>query len=540
MQRHRRQLLQCAPGLVAAGLPWSTLLMHGAAAAAAKPLGKPQPFDFDWLIKRAHDVADTPYKPPKSTLPPPIASLDWDRWQSIRFRPEKSLWADAKLRFEARFFHLGFTVKTPVHLYEIVDGQAQELAYDSAMFDYGKSGVHAGELPKDLGFAGFRLLFDGDWVRDLAAFQGASYFRAVGIEKQFGQSARGLAIDCGMSKPEEFPNFIAYWLERPQPGSRSVNVYGLLDSPSVAGAYRFVLSPPGASGTGLGADFVMDIDAVLYPRQAIERIGVAPLTAMYQVGENDHRMANDWRAEIHDVDGLQLWTGSGEWIWRPLVNPASIKVNSYFDNDPRGFGLLQRDRIFDHYQDDGVFYDRRPSVWVEPKGKWGKGAVMLVELPTPDETFDNIVAFWNPEKAPAAGDELHFGYKLYWGAQMPVTPPLATVIATRTGIGGVVGLPRPYYAYRFVVDFAGGELATLDPSAKVEPVIEASRGKIEITSARPLDDVHGRRAMFDLKPTDDSTEPINLRLYLKLGERTLSETWFYQWVPPPPAERTYR
>jgi periplasmic glucans biosynthesis protein len=532
MQRHRRQLLQCAPALLAAGLPWSALLAHAAAAAAAQPLGKPQPFDFDWLIRRAHDVAGLPYRPPKTTLPPPIASLDWDRWQSIQFRPEKSLWADAKLRFQARFFHLGFTIKTPVHLYEVANGKAQELAYDGAMFDYGKSGVHAGALPKDLGFAGFRLLFDNDWVRDVAAFQGASYFRAVGGEKQFGQSARGLAIDTGMAKPEEFPNFIAYWLERPQPGAASVNVYGLLDSPSVAGAYRFVLAP--------GDDFLMDIDAVLYPRQPIERIGIAPLTAMYQVGENDHRMANDWRPEIHDVDGLQLWTGSGEWIWRPLVNPSSIKVNSYFDQDPRGFGLLQRDRNFDHYQDDGVFYDRRPSVWVEPKGKWGKGAVMLVELPTPDETFDNIVAFWHPEEQAKAGDELRFGYKLYWGEKMPNTPPLATVVATRDGVGGIVGLPRPYYSYRFVVDFAGGELAGLDEHAAVEPVIEASRGTIELTSARTLAEISGRRAIFDLKPSDDSTEPINLRLYLRLGDRTLSETWFYQWVPPPVAERKFQ
>ena len=532
MQFHRRQLLKCAPALLATGMPASWLLLAADAAQAAKPLGRPEPFDFERLIKRARALAAAPYRAPSTQLPAPIASLDWDRWQSIQFRNDKSLWADAKLRFQARFFHLGFTVKLPVRMYEVVNGKAQELAYDSAMFDYGHSGVVPGELPKDLGFAGFRLLFDDDWVRDVAAFQGASYFRAVGGEKQYGQSARGLAIDSGMSKPEEFPNFIAYWLERPQPGAGAVAVYGLLDSPSISGAYRFVLAP--------GDVFSMDIDAVLFPRQPIDRIGIAPLTAMYLVGENDHRIANDWRPEIHDVDGLQLWTGSGEWIWRPLVNPESIKVNSYVDDDPRGFGLIQRDRLFDHYQDDGVFYDRRPSVWVEPKGRWGKGAVMLVELPTLDETNDNIVAFWHPDLPPRPGDEIRVGYKLYWGAQMPVTPPLATVRATWTGIGGVVGLPRPYYSHRFVIDFAGGELGQLDEHAPVEPMIEASRGKVEITSARPLEEIKGRRVMFDLRPVDDSTEPINFKVYLRAGDKLLSESWFYQWVPPPPAGRDYK
>ena len=529
MQERRRALLKSAPALLAA-LSWAAGPVR--ARAALKPLGARQPFDYAWLKGHARELAGKAYRAPPSTLPKPLASLDWDRWQSIQYRPEHSLWAEQRLRFQARFFHLGFTIKSPVRMYEVVDGQAQELAYDSAMFDYGRSGVRPGELPKDLGFAGFKLLFDNDWVRDVAAFQGASYFRAVGREKQFGQSARGLAIDTGMSHPEEFPNFVAYWLERPQPGSPTVTVYGLLDSPSVAGAYRFILGP--------GENFVMDVDAALYPRKPIEQLGVAPLTAMYQCGENDRRMANDWRPDIHDVDGLQLKTGSGEWIWRPLVNPATIHVNSYFDENPRGFGLMQRDHDFDHYQDDGVFYDRRPSVWVEPKGDWGKGAVMLVELPTPDETFDNIVAFWRPAETPRAGEELLFAYRLTWGTNPPsAQPAAATVRATRTGIGGIVGQPRPYFSWRFAIDFAGGELASLDPRAAVEPVIEASRGRVEITSARPLASIQGWRALFDLKPVDDSTEPINLRMYLRLAGKPLTETWMYQWTPPPAAERKF-
>jgi glucans biosynthesis protein len=310
-----------------------------------------------------------------------------------------------------------------------------------------------------------------------------------------------------------------------------LTLYALLNSASIAGAYRLDLTP--------GANLVMDVDAALYPRNSVARLGIAPLTSMYQHGENDRRMAHDWRPEIHDSDGLALFTGAGEWMWRPLVNPRGIRVNSYVDENPRGFGLLQRDRDFDHYQDDSVFYERRPSLWVEPKAGWGKGAVQIVELPAPDETYDNIVAFWNPAEKVEPGQELLFSYRLYWGTRMPFGSPLAEAVATRTGIGGIVGQKRSHFSWRFAVDFAGGELAAIDKDAAVEPVITTSRGRIEITSARPQKEINGYRAMFDLKPIDESVEPIDLRLYLRLNGQSLTETWTYQWTPPPPAERHY-
>ena len=280
------------------------------------------------------------------------------------------------------------------------------------------------------------------------------------------------------------------------------------------------------------------------PANRSSDVGLAPLTSMFLCGENDRRMSADYRPEIHDSDGLSIWTGAGEWIWRPLVNPTSVRSNFFVDDNPRGFGLLQRDQNFDHYQDDGAFYDRRPSVWIEPQAGphgagWGKGAVQLVEIPTLDETFDNIVAFWHPDETLQAGQPFHFAYKLYWCRKLPVAEHLATVRATRTGIGGVVGQPRTYYSRRFVIDFAGGPFEKLARGAKVEPIITASRGKVETTSARPLDAIHGSRTIFDLKPTDDSVEPINLRLYLRSDNHTLTETWLYQWTPPPPADRKF-
>ena len=493
---------------------------------ALKLLGKPQPFDYAWLKGQARSLASAAFRPAQESLPDALKRLDWDQYQDIRYRADHALWTPDRLQFRVKFFHLGLFYKTPVRIFEVVDGSAQELAYDPAMFDYGKSGVAGARLPSDLGFAGFNVLFHTDPVRDIVAFLGASYFRAVGGEMQYGLSARGLAIDAGMSRPEEFPDFTSFWLERPARDSGQLVVYALLNSPSIAGAYRFIILP--------AATLVMDVDAALYPRREIEHLGVAPLTSMYLHGENDRRVANDWRPEIHDSDGLALWTGRGEWIWRPLVNPKILRMNAFLDDNPRGFGLLQRDRSFDHYQDDGVFYERRPSLWVEPKSGWGRGSVQLVELPTPDETFDNIVAFWNPAEKPRSGQELLFGYRLYWGSNMPVSPPLAQVAATRTGIGGIVGQKRKYLSWRFVVDFSGGNLSMLGNDTPVEPVITASRGQIELASARPMHEIRGYRAMFDLKPEDSSGAPVDLRLYLRAGGQPLTETWLYQWTPPEP------
>ena len=418
-------------------------------------------------------------------------------------------------------------------MYEVVNSQARPILYDPAMFDLRESGLNPRALRRDLGFAGLRVHSHTDLDNDIVAFLGASYFRAVGGEKQYGLSARGLAIDTGLDRPEEFPSFEAFWLERPEGATSRLTVYALMDSPSIAGAYRFDITP--------GATLVMDVDAALYPRREIERLGIAPLTSMFVYGENDRRMAHDWRPEIHDSDGLAIWTGTGERLWRPLLNPALSRVNSYLDDDLRGFGLLQRDRDFDHYQDDGAYYNRRPSAWIEPKAlgnrRWGKGAVQLVEIPTATETFDNIVTFWSPADTPQPGQELLVLYRIHWGGRAPFDPPLGQVVATRTGVGGTVGQKRKHFSWRFTIDFVGGQLATLGKSAKVEAVVTASRGVIDLPLAQPQAELQGYRALFDLRPTDDSVEPIDLRLYLRLGHEALTETWVYQWTPLSAAQR---
>jgi periplasmic glucans biosynthesis protein len=269
----------------------------------------------------------------------------------------------------------------------------------------------------------------------------------------------------------------------------------------------------------------------LFFRADISRLGVAPLTSMYWYGENERRKAADWRPEIHDNDGLALWTGKGERIWRPLNNPPQVTTNSFADNNPRGFGLMQRDRDFADYEDDGAFYNKRPGIWVEPKGNWGAGAVQLVEIPTDDEIHDNIVAYWRPDGDIRAGDTQSFDYRLYWQDGEPAYPKaIANVVATRLGRGGVPGqIPWPRDKHKFVVDFTGGALTQMQQRFDVTPVTSTSRGKIDNGYVIKVVGTDRWRALFDLQL--DGNAPVDLRLYLKLGNKTLSETWLYQYYP---------
>lgn len=514
----RRELLNRLFALAAWGALNPLLTYAPSVSAAGKARGKP--FSKEWLRAEAQRLSQKPFVAPDVKLPDWVANLDWDGYQSIRFKSDHSLWRKEKLPFQARLFHLGLFFKHPVTISEVVDGVAHPIHFSPDLFEYGKK-LKVPRSSADLGFAGFRVHTQENFDLDMFSFLGASYFRAVGGTKQYGLSARGLAIDTGMDRPEEFPEFRSFWLERPQPNSDTVTIHALLDSPSITGAYTFDVTPGGTT--------IMEVETHLFPRTAIERIGIAPLTSMYQHGENDHRVADDFRPEIHDSDGLALWTGADEWIWRPLVNPRFMRVNSYLDENPRGFGLLQRDRDFNNYLDDGAYYDKRPSCWVETIGAWGKGAVQMVEIATSDETFDNIVAFWNPAEPVEPGRELTFKYRLYWGSNIPIHTSAAEVIATRLGVGGIPGQKKTVPSRKFVIDFRGGRLGELVKDAKVEPVITTSRGKIIDPAARPIKELNGWRCNFDL--VVEGGEPVDLRCFLRDEQGALTETWLYQWTP---------
>jgi glucans biosynthesis protein len=511
---------------ILAGIPASFALTAWPSWASMpeRQLGRPELFDFNALRDRAKSLAAKSYVAPKAPVPDIVDKIDFDVVQKIKFRADKALWDDSHGPFPVRLFHLDKFNALPVQINLLADGKAQRVLYSADDFDYGSTGL-AAKLPPDLGYSGFRVMDSGKADTDWLAFQGASYFRSSGQENQYGGSARGIAVNTVGASKEEFPRFVEFWIAEPEPNRPTITIYALLDGPSLSGAYQFVANKQ--TGT------VMDVQAELFIRSDIAQLGMAPLTSMYWFGENDRHFATDWRPEIHDSDGLSLWTGKGERIWRPLIDPPSLLTNSFLDENPKGFGLLQRDRSFANYQDDGAFYNRRPSMWIEAKGGWGAGSVQLVEIPTQDEIHDNIVAYWMPKKTVKAGDELSFAYRLFWQDDAPDVPTdIGHVTATRIGRGGVPGHPSPEDAnsWKFVIDFAGGPLAKMAPRFDVTPVVTTSRGKVVNPYVVKVVGTDRWRAAFDINAP--GKERIDLRCFLRLGNDTLTETWLYQYFPP--------
>jgi glucans biosynthesis protein len=476
--------------------------------------GPPQPFSFAALDEVARRLAQGPYAPKSTAWGDRLKSLDFDALGQITYRSEAALWKGDTDIGSVEFFHLGRYARAPVAIHEVADGQAREVVYDRTLFQIPTDNP-AQALPANLGFAGFRVMnphAEGDWI----AYLGASYFRAADPFNQYGLSARGLAIDTGAETPEEFPIFSAFWLERTPDG---LLVHALLEGPSVTGAYR-IAHQRGPDG------LVQAIEARLNFRAAIHSLGVAPLTSMYWYGADDRPASADWRPQIHDSDGLSLWTGTGERIWRPLTDPPRVTTNTFLDRDPKGFGLMQRDRLFTDYQDDGAFYERRPSAWVEPVQPWGPGRVQLVELPTHGETEDNIVAFWTPERAVQSGDSLTVAYNLHWAAREPAPPGVAQVAATWRGRGGRPGQPPAPHLRKYVVDFEGGRLDALNRQSGVVPVVTLSAGEPIDAAAYPVVGTGRWRLMFDVAPPPSGA--LDLRAFLRLGEEALTETWIEQ------------
>jgi glucans biosynthesis protein len=493
-------------------------LFKVSSAEAALPLQPGEPFTFDLLKERARRLAAAPYVPPRVAHQDVLQTIDFESYQTISFKPEMTLWP-APSAFPVRLFHLGRYFQEPVRIRVVEEGVAREIRYDRNIFRYADPNL-AARLPDDLGFAGFRFM-EPSGKADWLSFLGASYFRADGAEGQYGLSARGLAIDSGLPTPEEFPRFSEFWLHRPAADAHAVVIDSLLESASCTGVYRFTVSRPGP--------VIMDVEANLFMRRPVTRLGIAPLTSMFWYGEANRHGATDWRPEVHDSDGLALWTGKGERIWRPLNNPDIVRTSSFVDENPKGFGLLQRDRDFEDYEDDGAFYEKRPSVWVEPLTSWGAGEVQLVELPTDDEIHDNIVAYWKPARAIAPGDEITLSYRLHWVSQEPFPPVVGRAVATRIGRGGIPGQPRPPGKMKFVIDFEGGVLDGLEQRYDLEPVITASRGSIEGAYVIKVVGTERWRVVFDLGA--EGKEPVELRCYVRLNSRVLTETWLYQYLP---------
>ena len=501
--------------------PLSSLLPALALAVAFTAVSAPGialGFGFNDVAQRAAQLAATSYKTPSEKLPAALQALTYDQYRDIRFKPQRAWWRAAKLPFELMFFHEGLYYNEALRIHEILPDGTREIHFDPSMFDYGGNRIDHRAL-RGLGFAGFRVHYAINSPRykdEVMVFLGASYFRALGKDQRYGISGRGLAIDTGLMSGEEFPRFTEFWIERPAPSARELRIYGLLDSPRAAGAFRFLLKP--------GAETVVDVRARLFLRQNVAKLGLAPLTSMYYFGENDRRGIDDYRPEVHDSDGLSIEAGTGEWIWRPLIDPKRLLVTSFSVTNPLGFGLMQRDRAFGSYEDLEARYDLRPSVWVEPKGRWGAGRIELVQIPTPDETNDNIVAFFTPDNPPPPGEPLDLEYRMLWQKDSETRPPLAWVAQTRRGHGY---LRKPDDSIALMVDFEGAALRKLPAVAAVQAVVTADPN-VDVIESNTIhnDATGGWRLALRVKRRDDK-KPGELRAFLRSGNATLSETWSY-------------
>ncbi len=492
-------------------LPFAFLLFMPTTALVAEAR-----FGFDNVAESARKAAAEPFKPPQS-VPDYLVDIGYDDYRDIRFDPGQSLWRDSG-RFQVQFIHPGLYYKYPVAINVVDSKGTQRVPFATKMFTYGRN-KFADKISADLGFAGFRLAYPLNKKNEfnhVIVFAGASYFRAVARNQVFGLSARGLAIDTGLPSGEEFPFFREFWLERPTRDAQTARIYALLDSQSLTGAYEFVVHP--------GDRTLVNVRLRLFERKRSKELGIGPLTSMFFYGEERPRPAGDWRPEVHDSDGLMIASATGEWIWRPLGNPQKLRL-SYFDSEnPRGFGLLQRDRDFHDYEDLETRHELRPNAWIVPTGSWGKGQVKLVEIPSQKEANDNIVAYWIPRNLPAQGQPIDFAYQISFQTEEPNNAAHGRAVATRLGAGDKDD------AKRFVIDFEGGRLKSLPPDSAVKAVISLGPdGQLLQQTVIKNPVTGGWRLAFQVRTPKD--KPLELRAFLQHKKDTLSETWSYQLEP---------
>jgi glucans biosynthesis protein len=478
---------------------------------------------FDDVGARARQLAEKPFvAQPKPVVASPAASdaLTYDQYRDIRFRPDHSLWRDQSLPFEVQFFHPGFVNTGTVKINEVTaDGALREIPATTANFDYGHNKPPS---VAPAGYSGLRVHFpinNAAHKDEVIVFQGASYFRAVGKDQRYGLSARGLAVDTVGAGAEEFPRFTEFWLEKPAANATSLTITALLDSKSVTGVYRFVVTP--------GQDTLVDVQSRLYLRKNVTTLGIAPLTSMFFSGENQPQ-PGDFRPEVHDSDGLMVETGNGEWLWRPLSNPKRILTTSFAMPSLKGFGLMQRDRAYTSYEDDEARYELRPSAWITPVGDWGPGRVELVQLNTVDETNDNIVAYWVPARLPAAGQPLDFAYRMRWQGNEQQHPPGAWATQSRSGRSfATLGKGEE----QVIVDFAGPALASLPADAAVKAVVTGAANVDIVSTNCYRNEANGTWRVAIRFKQRQLDQPVELRAFLQHGNDILSETWTHV-IPP--------
>lgn len=509
--------------MLALGLSAAAVMTHSGASAqtpsfletALQTIGDGQAFDPGKLLDIARLLAQRPYVAPEDDLPADLGSLTYEQYVSIHARPESLLWRGEGRGFTIEPLHRGFVFATPIRVFAVSDGQSQAIQYNRDHFIFGD--ITPPEQGRDLGFSGFRVFTDvpGEDRREIAIFQDATFFRAIAKGQTYGIHARTLMLRPADSKGEELPRFRAFWIERPQTGSGALVIHALLDSESVAGVVRFTLRH--------GDIAITDVEMTLIPRTPLEHIGIGGMTANFLFGEIRPTTNSDTRVAVHDIDGLQIHNGRDEWLWRPVTNPDNLRISSFLDTNPRGFGLLQRKRDFLAFQDDVQRFERRPSLWVEPLQDWGEGSVQLIEVPSNAQANANIIAYWRPKAVLNAGEETSFACRLLWCWSVPDRPDIAFVMGTR------IGTLQNGRARRFAVSFRGKLLADAALTATIKPSLSASHGTVSNVQQWFYPDRQFARVLFTLEPGNETGS--ELRLSLQAGDKTISEAWLFRWTP---------
>lgn len=520
-----------------------------AAALSGAGIVSAEDFSFESLKASARRTAAQPHQAEKHELAEYWKNLTYDQHRDIRFKMGSGLWAKDKLPFSIDFFHPGWTAKKTVEIHEVVDGMSSPLVFDRSLFDYGKQPVPDGTPPPP-GYAGWRARFhlnSPEYMDEFLVFLGASYLRAIPKGAPYGLSARGLSINSGLpGVPEEFPDFTTFHLQRPAPDAKSLTAWAMLNGESVAGAYQFTVTP--------GPETVMDVEAEITLRRPVRQLGLAPFSSMFWFGEGTHPKPFDFRPEVHDSDGLLMELGSGSLHFRPLEQSKDQFRHCVFTMEkPRAWALVQRDRSFSSYQDLEAHYHERPSVRVEPVEGFDSGRLHLIEMPTSDETNDNVILVWEPQPALEPGKAHRFHYRLRW-LRDPAPSGLFAVRATRCGtpvqqpdrLLMTIDFARPLNPERRKAD------SKWDDFSKLKPVVTMNQKSVKLVHAglsdlsmANVDDVPaglGRspqvhmpqvvRAFFVLEPPKDLTE-IDMTCELHDdNEKAVSERWVYLWKKP--------
>ncbi|MEM1428250.1 MAG: glucan biosynthesis protein G [Pseudomonadota bacterium] len=478
--------------------------------------GAPTPFSRGWLLGEAERLAAAAYRP-RQQVPVAWRNLTYDQYRKIWFDSRNALWAETPRPYRVDLFPPGLYFPRPVEI-SVIDGDtARSLAFDIDLFDRTDQFPDV-PIDETMGYSGFRLraeLERPDIYTEFMVFQGASYFRAIATGQSYGLSARGIALQTADTRGEEFPEFTHFWIETPAPGDRMVKVHALLDGPSTTGAYFFSIMP--------GSQTIVDVEATLFPRTSLDHVGIAPLTSMFLFDETNRTRFDDFRPAVHDSEGLMVWNGAGELLWRPLANPRTLQVSSFVDSGPRGFGLMQRARDVEDYADLEAHYQRRPSLWIVPGEDWGDGAVTLVEIPAEKEIYDNIVAYWRPRIPLQAGTPHAFSYRMEWGDEPQRPRDVAMVLNTRMGKG--YDKTRPYSIV--TVDFAP-HAGLPDDLEGITRHISSNRGSVSDGVLQKNPGTGGWRLAFKFDP--EGAEQAELRAQLVKGGASLTEVWLYRWT----------